>query len=306
VPAVAVAGDFASTNPRHNALAGPGGFVAGPSGLYVGRFAWISNANQDPDNYGTILNNFGSGLPLGFMHRASQALITDYLGLATQRIPQGFGANECFDAGDFWVQNDGTTPVLPYMKVYAFFSTGQASAALTGAASSVALASASIAPATALSATGSISGNTLTLTAVAAGTAVNGTIITGAGVATGSQIVSQLIPLASGEALGGVGRYSLNIGGQSVASEAIAGTSGILTLNTATPQPVSGSLISGTGVTAGTTVWGQIDALDWVVSPSQTAGATTITSTTNIETKWIAESGAAPGELFKMTSQAPG
>ena len=33
VPAPGIAGDFASTNPRHNAMGGPGGFVAGSAGV---------------------------------------------------------------------------------------------------------------------------------------------------------------------------------------------------------------------------------------------------------------------------------
>ena len=42
-PAPAVEGDFASSNPRFSVLFGPGGAVAGPLGLVIGRFCWRSS-----------------------------------------------------------------------------------------------------------------------------------------------------------------------------------------------------------------------------------------------------------------------
>ena len=44
-PAPAVAGDFASTNPRASVPAGPGGLVAGLTGVIVGQFAWVDPAD---------------------------------------------------------------------------------------------------------------------------------------------------------------------------------------------------------------------------------------------------------------------
>jgi len=44
--APAVAGDFASTNPFANVLAGPGALVAPAGGLIVGNFAWVGPQGQ--------------------------------------------------------------------------------------------------------------------------------------------------------------------------------------------------------------------------------------------------------------------
>lgn len=80
--APAVAGDFASANPRASCVAPEGGFVAGAAGLTVGRFAWIQADGR------TLLNT-GSGKPDGFVHREQQALITTFLGEASNVVPVG-------------------------------------------------------------------------------------------------------------------------------------------------------------------------------------------------------------------------
>ena len=41
-PAVGVSGDFCDLNPRYTLDAGAGALVAGPNGVRVGRFAWIT------------------------------------------------------------------------------------------------------------------------------------------------------------------------------------------------------------------------------------------------------------------------
>jgi hypothetical protein len=149
--------------------------------------------------------------------------------------------------------------------------------------------------------TASISGNVLTVVTSTGGTIYPGAILTGPpGVAAGSQIVSQL----SGTP-GGVGSYALNIGEQTVALGALAATNGVLTVGGGGP-PISGGVLSGTGVTAGTTVWGQLTATTWVVSPSQTAASTTITETSQVETKWVAMSVGTVGELVKISSSVLG
>jgi hypothetical protein len=60
VPAPGIAGDFASTNPRHSALAPPGGFTAGAAGVACGYFAWFDQATA------SVLNNFG--ITLGYLY----------------------------------------------------------------------------------------------------------------------------------------------------------------------------------------------------------------------------------------------
>ena len=49
-PAPAIAGDFASANPRWNVLAGPGVLVCGAAGVTVGRFACIAGSVRVADN----------------------------------------------------------------------------------------------------------------------------------------------------------------------------------------------------------------------------------------------------------------
>lgn len=81
--APAVAGDFASSNPRAAVVAPEGGFVAGSAGVTIGRFAWIQSDGK------TLLNT-GTGAPDGFIHREQQALISTYLAEASNVIPVGF------------------------------------------------------------------------------------------------------------------------------------------------------------------------------------------------------------------------
>src|SRR5258706_7781516 len=103
-PAPAVAGDFASTNPRSAYPAGPGGLVAGAAGVTIGRFAWAVWNTVDGDNApGTVSNNFpgigvnvaaasnvGGSLPQGLVHREQQGLITAYLAESGMVLPGGF------------------------------------------------------------------------------------------------------------------------------------------------------------------------------------------------------------------------
>jgi hypothetical protein len=307
MPAIGVEGDFASSNPRFSVLMGPTGFISGPNGLTVGRFCWESNQFQDFDNAPAVLNNFGAGQVAGFVGRHQQALITTFLADAGLVIPQGFPVF-AYSGGDFLVKNNSASYVGPGLKVFARFTDGAAygfAAAGATAPGGVALATSSIAAATAISCTGSIAGNVLTVTAVSAGTIVPGAILTGTGVATGTQVVAQLTSTAALGALGSTGTYALNIGEQTVSSETIAGTYGVLTNGSANAVS-AGGILSGTGVTAGTTVWGQLTGTTWVVSPSQTASSTTITEQIGIETKWYTMSGAAAGELLKISSQPLG
>ena len=82
--APAVAGDFASSNPRAAVVAPEGGFVAGAAGVTVGRFAWVQSDGKTVLNTGT-----GTGKPDGFVHREQQAFITAYLGEASNVVPVG-------------------------------------------------------------------------------------------------------------------------------------------------------------------------------------------------------------------------
>jgi hypothetical protein len=167
-PAPAVEGDFASTNPRTTVMAAAGALVAGALGVIVGRFAWKSYAQVDSDNAPAVVNNFGTGPVAGFIHREQQGLIEQYLQESTMLVPAGFPMT-VFDGGDFWVKNNGATPALDGMKVYANYADGKATAAVTGAPNGATTSAGSIAAATSGFAA-SIVGNVLNVTAVNSGT----------------------------------------------------------------------------------------------------------------------------------------
>lgn len=308
-PAAAVAGDFASANPRYSVLAGAGGLVAGALGVYVGRFAWLSDAALDSDNAPAIVNNFGAGPVAGFVHREQQGLITDYLSPASMRVPEGF-ALTLMSGGDFWVVNDGAAQALPGMYAYADFGDGKVTFAAASSPDTSGAATGTIA-AGASAFTGAIENNVLTVTALTPGDKIPvGTIIAGAGVAAGSQIVAQL----SGDALG-EGTYALSIAEQDVDAVAMTGSYGLFTAVSGLSGTFEvGDTLAGAGgggVTAGT----KITALGtgtgglgtYYVSPTQTVTSTAIsTAAANVQTKWVCMSPGLPGELVKISSQPLG
>ena len=301
--APAVAGDFASHNPRATILAGPGGLVAGPSGVYVGRFGWIASNYMDPDNAGTVFTNSGYGPVGGFVARQNQGLNTVYLSDSSMFIPQGFPV-VAYNEGDFWVVNSGSTYAQAGQYAYAAYATGLVSFATGASAASTVTAATSSVAASTFSVTGSITGNQMTVTAVGSGTIYPGATISGTSVSSGNQIVAQL----SGTA-GGAGVYAVTIGEQAVASTTISGTYGTLTLG-ATPsgQFLVGALLSGTGVAASTYVTayiagtGSVSGNTLVVNNNTVVSSTTISATTNVATKYIAMSSGAAGELIKISS----
>jgi hypothetical protein len=122
-PAPAVEGDFCNTNPRFSVGAGPGGLVAGDSGVVVGRLAWLSFEEVDANDAAAIVNNFGSDSPAGFVHREQQGLITGYLQESSMLIPKGFQVSLLARAG-LWALNNGGTQALPGMKTFANFADG--------------------------------------------------------------------------------------------------------------------------------------------------------------------------------------
>lgn len=92
--AAAVAGDFASANPRASVVGHEGTLVAGSSGVTVGLFAWATAAG--------LVSNAGTGKPTGFVHREQgSALITTYLGEVSNLIPQGKEIT-LMKTGDYW------------------------------------------------------------------------------------------------------------------------------------------------------------------------------------------------------------
>lgn len=264
VQAPGVAGDFASTNPRQTVDAGQGQYVAGVNGCAVGLFAWPDASNVN------ALNNYGVGLPTGFVHREQQGLITSFLDYATMAVPQGLPVT-IFSAGDFWVQNDGTVTATPGMKAYALNGTGQVTfnvtgtppAAATSTASTVAQIVSNVTPGavigtsnTCTAGTGGVMSNILTIASMGANSvAGKGQTITGTGIdpAAVITIVAQLTGTA-----GGAGTYQLSSDVSVATGTTITLSGGGLTITGANVSGVfaPGMYITGTNVPAGTYITG--------------------------------------------------
>ena len=127
--------------------------------------------------------------------------------------------------------------------------------------------------------TGSIAATTLTVTAVGSGVLTPGSTISGTGVTAGTTVVSQLTGTP-----GGNGTYQVSAS-QTVSSTTITATStqGVLAVSAVSSGTLAvGQNISGTGVTAGTQIVGELSGTGgsgtYVVNLSQTATSTTITA----------------------------
>lgn len=123
--APAVAGDFASTNPRASVIAPEGGFVAGAGGVNVATFAWVQS------NGTTLLNADASAAPDGFVPREQQALIVTYLAEAGNNIPVGFGVT-LMRTGDYWF-TPNVNAAVKGQKVFAKLTDGTTRTGAAGA-----------------------------------------------------------------------------------------------------------------------------------------------------------------------------
>lgn len=260
--APAVAGDFASTNTnKFSTIAGEGAFVAGPEGLTVGAFCW-----RDP-NDDRVLHSFGRGPVAGFISREGLRadIITPGPGFPDASFTiLGGSFVTAFNAGDFWMANNGASPSVIGQKAYANYANGLVTFGPTGTppvsatATSATLqkivsASTGGALPTTNTCTGLISGTTLTISAVGSGSVLAGGVgqtVTANGVDANTQIISQLTGAA-----GGIGTYQVSIS-QTVASTAMTLSGGGLTLTGANTSGVfaPGMTISGTNIPAGTTI----------------------------------------------------
>lgn len=308
-PSPAVSGDFASANTnRFTVLAGPGGLVAGPQGLTVGLFAWLSSTFLDANGSPQVANNFGVGLPAGFVHRDQPALITQYLVDASMVVPAGFPVT-LFDSGDFWVVNNGTTQALPGQSAYANFANGQVSFAAAGSlANSTATTFAIVAET--FSVTGGITNNIMTLTAVGSGVVQPGSVLS-------ANAQSAIVLAQVSGTPGGIGVYTVSVPEQSLAPlSTITGTWGQLTVGgTVTGSFPLGAALSGTSVPAGATITANgtngvsltgTGGAGTYVTQTATASSGTLTAATDFQTKFAARSAGQPGELVKMSSTAFG
>lgn len=297
-PAPGVLGDFCDRNPRSTVLAGPGGLVAGASGVTVGRFAWATYP-ADGDGSPAIVNNFGTGPVTGFVHREQQALITTYLADASLVVPQGFPVT-LFSQGGFWALNSGATEAQNGMKAFANIATGAVTFAAAGTISGGASGATSAVVSTTLTLVGSVAGNILTVTSVSAGSVYNGAILSSNAVGT---VISQLTGTAKG-----AGTYLLSVGEQSVAAgTTIGGLYGVITYGTVTGGPFTvGMALTGTGVPTNAYVsddiTGGATSGTQVVNPNTAVSSTTIVGSTTIETKWYARSTGLNGEIVKISN----
>ncbi|OZI59938.1 structural cement protein Gp24 [Bordetella genomosp. 11] len=220
-PNPAVAGDFASANPRATYLAGPGALVAGAAGVTVGRFAWEVDG---------VVNNFGIGQPAGFCHREQQGVITIWLAEASMLIPEGLMVT-LHNLGDFWatVGND----VNKGQKVFVSVSDGSVKGGNPGDVID-----------DGAHFTAAIAGTTMTVSAVASGTLRVGQPVAGAGVTAGTIIT------ALGTGTGGTGTYTVSAS-QTVSSESMTTTNSIETSWFIASDADSGQLVKITSTNLG-------------------------------------------------------
>lgn len=123
-PAPALSGDFASSNPRASAIAGPGQLVVPAGGLTVGAFAFINPADN------TVHQAYTSGYEIGFVGRRQDGLITVFLAESVYTLQPGFPLT-LFSGGDFWTVFAVAAPT-PGVPVYANTTTGAAQVASSG------------------------------------------------------------------------------------------------------------------------------------------------------------------------------
>ena len=311
------AGDFASANPRATVLAGEGGLISGAGvisgvtvqGCVIGRFGWTTYQTLDNDNAPATLNTFGTGLPAGLVARRQVGLITAYLGTAVQYLQSGFQI-ACYNEVDMWIVNNGSGAALVGQKAFASYADGSASFAAAGSTPTGGSGSASSVaanPAANVTA-GTIVGDVFTAGGTLTGNIYPGSTLSGTNVATNTKVISQVLPLLSGEALNGLGRYIVNIPEQNVTSTTITVTYGVLTVGgTVVAGFGPGQLITGSGISVPTTIYLQLTgtagaAGTYVVDVATVVGSTAISSQSSIETKWRAVSSGAVGELIKVTN----
>ena len=305
-PAIGIAGDFASMNPFSVFDVGAGGLVAGPAGVTIGNFAWVTPP-LDPNSGPLLCNSFGAGNVSGFVGRNQQGSNSTYLSNAGMTVLGGYGVF-LYTGGDFLCVNSGPGQVLRGNKAYANFATGAVTFAATGSPTTGASATGSSIAASTSSVTGSIAGNVLTVSTVGSGTVYPGTTISGTGVATGTTILSQL----SGTA-GGIGTYRVSIPLQTVASTTISGTYGTLTVGTVTAGNfavndylnATGSVVAGTQITQLLTGTGGTGTTA-VVTNNTVVSSQVISAASNVETPWYALNSGLAGSIIKISAPVGG
>lgn len=287
---IAVEGDFASVNPRVTVLAGPGGLIAGPNGVTVGQFAWVSADGRTVTNSGE-----GAVAPTGFVGRQEGvALITQYLAESSMLIPAGFPVT-LFDAGDFFDKIAGGVASTPGAQVFAGFADGKC---YIGSAPAGTTATGSIGAT--FTATGTV--NSLAVTAVTGFLSI-GDSISGAGVPANTSITGQV----SGTP-GGAGTYTTN-NPTTAAAATVTSFGNVLDVTAVVGVLAVGDGVTGTGVPAGATIASQVSGAAGGVGiytldrpATAFAASTALTVAGGILTKFVAKSSANVGELVKIST----
>lgn len=290
-PAPAVAGDFASSNPRATVLAGPGGLVAGALGVNVGKFAWV-------DDDGVTVQGFGTATkaPSGFVHREQQALIQQYLAEAGMNIPQGFPV-VLHNEGDFWAKLAGDNAATIGAAIYADYSNGDVCAVAAPAGASVTASMGAT-----FTATGT--GTSLVVTSVTGLISVGETLGTTTGITSGTTIVAQV----SGTP-GGAGTYTTSAATTIAAATATSFGNRLNVTAVGSGVLEVGDAVSGTGIPSGAVVASQVSGTAGGVgiytldtAATAYAASTTVTAVGGVLTAFKAQSAAAVGELVKIST----
>jgi hypothetical protein len=272
LPAPGAPGDFASANPFSSVLSANGASLVAPAGgLTVGNFFWVGPLGQCSQSY-------VSGWQVAFLGRNQQALITEFLGEATLVVPEGFMVTG-FNGGDFFAYfADGATALAT---VYANETTGapemQTTNTVTGEVG--------------FTGTASFATDVMTVVTQTSGLILPGDVVTSSSVTAGTTIVAQLTGTP-----GAVGStYSLSTTPGTIATQAATTASSTLNVTAVLTGGLSvGDPISGTNVTAGTTIarfgtgTGGVGTYSLNIPgnvPFNTASET-ITGSANISTGW--------------------
>lgn len=288
-PAPGVPGDFYGVNPRAVVLAGPGALQAPAGGLIVGNFAWADLTTSQ------VSQSYDANGQIGFLHRDSQAIIVEYLGIATYVLNAGFMAT-LFSQADVWARFAGGA--TPGQLVYADPATG---APVAGGSSPPATAAVTAAAGAAF--TGVVTSNVLTVSALT-GFLTPGDKVSGAGVAAvtlGAQLTGTT---------GSTGTYTFVHA--DVGSEAMTSTSTVMVVSAVASGVLgAGDDISGASVTVGTQILSQTSSTEtdghlggkgfYVLSVGQHFASTTVTVSA-IATPWRVKSTAAAGDVAKIST----
>lgn len=289
--APAVAGDFASANPRASVLAGEGGLISGLGGVTVGKFAWVDDDGKTVFNHGTATRK-----PDGFVRREQQALITAYLAEASNLVPAGFPV-VLHNEGDFWAKVTGSTASTIGASVYADYDTGDIT---IGSAST----GASVTGLMGATFTASGTGTSFVVTSVTGLISIGDTLGTTTGISAGITIVAQV----SGTA-GGAGTYTTSAATTISAATATCFGDVMKVTAVGSGELHVGDPVSGTGLPSGAVIATQVSGTAGGVGvytldlpATAYAASTTITGVAGVDTGWKARSVAAVGELVKISS----